>query len=102
MHQKALALRIFGFIASLILTLVAYFVIINPGFFHLQVTNALIVIFGLAVLQFSVQFICFINIWREKAPRWNLTVFVSLMSIVIIVILGSLWIMHHLNYNMMP
>lgn len=102
MYPHALAFRIIGFAASLILTVVAYLVIMSPGSFYLGIPEAVFAIFFLAALQFVIQFIFFINIWREKGPRWNLAVFVSLMSIVLIVIAGSMWIMHHLNYNMMP
>jgi cytochrome o ubiquinol oxidase subunit IV len=102
MHQNILVFRITGYVTSLILTLAAYFIIVNPAFFHLETTGAIFVIFTLAVLQFMVQFIFFINIWREEGPRWNIGVFVSLTSIIIIIIVGSIWIMNHLNYNMMP
>jgi cytochrome o ubiquinol oxidase operon protein cyoD len=101
MHQKALTLRTIGFVASVILTLAAYFIIIRPGFFHLGIGTALIAIFILAILQFVVQFLFFLDLWREKGPSWNLGVFVSTLSILIIIIAFSIWIMNNLNYNMM-
>jgi len=97
-----LTYRITGFILSFIFTLGAYFIIVTPAFFHLDVDGAVLAIFILAFLQFTVQFVCFINLWREKKPFWNLGVFLSTLSIIFIVIVGSLWIMYHLNYNMMP
>jgi cytochrome o ubiquinol oxidase subunit IV len=101
MHQEMLTVRIIGFVASLILTLVAYFIIIRPESFHLEIRMAIIVILILAVLQFIVQFLCFLNLWREKKPNWNLSVFVSTLSVLITIIAFSIWIMDHLNYNMM-
>ncbi len=102
MHQKSLKLRLFGFLASLILTLLAYFIILSPAYFHLDVTLAILVISILAIFQFVLQFMCFLNLWREKGPMWNLGVFVSTLSIILVIILGSIWIMYHLDSNMMP
>jgi cytochrome o ubiquinol oxidase subunit IV len=100
--RHALALRIIGFLASLLLSLIAFFIIIHPEYFHLKVEAAIVVIFILAVLQFIIQFVFFLDLWREQAPRWNLFVFFSTMSIILIIILASIWIMGHLDYNMMP
>lgn len=94
--------RLLGFTLSIFLTLVAYWVIMNPHYFHFKVFGAMFVISILAVLQFVVQFIFFISIWREKGPPWNLGIFLSTLSLIVIIILGSIWIMHHLDHNMMP
>jgi cytochrome o ubiquinol oxidase subunit IV len=98
--QHKLSLRVTGFIASLILTLTAYFIIISPNFFNFDIKTAIIVIFILALTQSFVQLIFFINVWKEKGPLWNLGVFVSTVSIIFIIIFFSVWIMNHLNYNM--
>lgn len=98
--QYKLSLRIAGFLASLILTLASYFIIINPFFFNFDIKTAIIVIFMLALIQSFVQLIFFINVWKEEGPLWNLGVFVSTTSIIFIIIFFSIWIMNHLNYNM--
>lgn len=98
--QHKLSLRITGFIASLILTFIAYFIIINPNFFNFDIKTAIIVIFILALIQSFVQLIFFINVWKEKGPLWNLGIFVSTVFIIFIIIFFSVWIMNHLNYNM--
>lgn len=102
MHPKAVHLRIIGFIASVILTLAAYFIAVSPQFFHLETKTALIVIFVLAAFQATAQFIFFIDLWREEGPRWNLGVFISTILMIFIIIFFSIWIIHHLNYNMVP
>jgi cytochrome o ubiquinol oxidase subunit IV len=99
MHH-ALALRITGFIASLILTLTAYFIILYPEFFNFTIESAIIVIFLLALVQSVVQLIFFINVWKEEGSLWNLGVFISTVSIIFIIIYFSIWIINHLNYNM--
>jgi cytochrome o ubiquinol oxidase operon protein cyoD len=98
--QHDLSLRITGFIASLILTLTTYFIIINPIFFNFDVKTAVMVIFSLALIQSLVQLIFFIDVWKEKGSFWNLSVFASTATIIFIVVFFSIWIMNHLNYNM--
>jgi len=98
--QHNLSLRITGFIASLILTIASYFIIINPVFFNFDIKEAAVVIFMLALVQSFVQLIFFINVWKEKDALWNLGVFVSTISIIFIIVFFSVWIIDHLNYNM--
>lgn len=95
-----LSLRFTGFIASLILTLLAYFIILEPEFFNFEIKTAVVVIFTLALFQSLIQLIFFIDVWHEKGTRWNLVVFASTVSIIFIIIFFSIWIINHLNYNM--
>lgn len=97
---KELTLRFTGFIASLALTLIAYFMITNPASFSFDIRTTVIVIFTLALIQFLIQLIFFIEVWDEKGIRWNLIVFASTVSIIFIIIFFSIWIINHLNYNM--
>lgn len=99
MHE--LSFRIIGFIASLILTLTAYFIILYPTYFNFDIKNTIIVIFMLALAQSLVQLIFFINVWKEKESFWNLGIFISTVSIIFIVVYFSIWIINHLNYHML-
>jgi heme/copper-type cytochrome/quinol oxidase subunit 4 len=76
MHYE-LTMRATGFLASLILTLAAYFIILNPASFNLDSKMAVLVILSLALLQALVQLIFFINVWNENGAIWNLGIFVS-------------------------
>lgn len=100
MH-KTLVSRMIGFVLSLILTLTAFLVIFRPDFFPMGMRVTITVLLILAVLQFIVQSICFLNVWGEKGPRWNLLIFVSTISVVVIIVVFTIWVMGHLNYNMM-
>jgi len=95
-----LSMRLTGFIASLLLTLAGYFIIVSPEFFNFDTKTAAIVIFILALVQALVQLIFFINVWKEEGTIWNLGVFISTVSIIFIIIFFSIWIIDHLNYNM--
>jgi cytochrome o ubiquinol oxidase operon protein cyoD len=88
---------IFGFILSIALTLTAYFVTVNR---LLTGWDFMLVVVGLAFIQFLVQLIFFLHLNQEKKPRWNFMVFVSTIGLILIVIIGSLVIMQNLNYHM--
>lgn len=98
--MQELSLRIIGFIISLLLTLVAYFLITDPQFFNLNVQSTISFIFVLALIQSFVQLIFFIDIWKEKGRLWNAGIFASTVSIIFIVIFFSIVIINHLNDNM--
>ena len=96
---------IIGFILSVVLTGIAGFLLIlqhNSGhalFSHWFLTSVIMIT---ALLQFVVQLIFFLHLGQRDEGHWNITVFISTISIVLILLIGSLWIMGHLNYNMMP
>jgi cytochrome o ubiquinol oxidase operon protein cyoD len=85
-----------GFISSVVLTLAAYFAVVN------HVHNALVIILSLAVIQVVIQLIFFLHLGKGQDASWNLVVFFSTFTIILILVIGSIWIMGHLNYNMTP
>ena len=54
----------------------------------------------LAVVQLVVQLVFFLHLGRERQPRWNLLAFAFMAIVLLILVLGSLWIMNNLNYHM--
>jgi cytochrome o ubiquinol oxidase operon protein cyoD len=88
-----------GFALSILLTLAAYSAVVQKVFEGAMLTA---VILGLAVIQLTVQVIFFLHLGQESKPRWNLIFFLSTISIILTVVIASLWIMANLNYNMTP
>ena len=88
---------IVGFILSILLTVVPYFIVVNHLFTNGIIIAAVVI---LAVLQLLVQLIFFLHLNTESKPRWNLTAFVFSTLIVAILVAGTMWIMYHLDYNM--
>ena len=90
---------VIGFIISIALTLAAYVAVVNK-----VLSGDILVTFilFLAFVQLVVQLLFFLHLGREPKPRWNLQVFLVAFSIIFVVVVGSIWIMHHLNYNMLP
>ncbi len=86
-----------GFGASLAVTLVAYSAITHHWFNR---HGLVILIIGLALLQFVVQLVYFLHLGKESKPRWKQLVFWMMIIVVLIIVFGSLWIMNNLNYHM--
>lgn len=98
MDKKRIISFINGFTISLILTVVAYLLVVENILSGWILLTAILTI---AILQFIVQLLFFLNLGQETGPRWKLTIFISTLGLVLMIIIGSLWIMNHLNYNMM-
>ncbi len=90
-----------GFVLSVILTLTAYFLVANENL-RLGGWGLAYAIIGLAIVQLIVQLIFFLNLLsvnRGSEPRWNLLLFDFMLLIVVIVVIGSVWIMNNIHYN---
>lgn len=96
---------VIGFVLSLAITLIAYWMVYahSHGAQFSFPQAVLIPMLGiLAFSQFVVQLVYFLHLGTEQKPRWKLVVFWFMIIVVLIVVVGSLWIMQNLNYNMMP
>ncbi len=89
-----------GFAISLALTLGSYLSVVGGLLIPQNILIALVL--SLAVMQLFVQLVFFLHLGLERGPKWNLIFFASTVGIILLIVLGSLWIMYHLNYNMMP
>ncbi|MDB5186827.1 MAG: cyoD [Candidatus Saccharibacteria bacterium] len=91
-----------GFILSIILTLLAYAIVVHDVFKDFWSPMAIILILSiLASIQLIVQLIFFLHLGNETNPRWKLLSFIFALIILIIIVAGSLWIMFDLNSRMM-
>lgn len=89
---------VIGFTSCLLLSLVAYGVAVSQTISN---TAAIFIIAALAIVQFFIQLTRFLHLDSEFKPRWKLAVFILMITIVLIVVIGSLWIMSNLNYHML-
>lgn len=88
-----------GFTLSIGLTLLAYFAVTHEWFKHSSVVLALLM---LAIMQFVVQLFFFLHVGHETRPRWKLLMLFLAIVFVLILVLGSIWIMYNLDYRMTP
>ena len=55
-----------------------------------------------AAAQIVVHMIFFLHMNSKSEGGWNMLALLFTVMLVVIVLSGSLWVMHHLNANMMP
>jgi cytochrome o ubiquinol oxidase operon protein cyoD len=98
-EQRSMLIKyILGFLVSLTLTLTAYILVSGQAF---SGHTLVFIIGGLALVQMLIQLVFFLHVTDESGPRFRLMSFGFMAIILVIVVAGSLWIMYHLNYNMM-
>lgn len=96
-RKSTLKAYVTGFALSILLTLIPYFLVSDHLIGEVFLVSSILFF---AFLQLLVQLIFFLHMRQESKPRLNLIVFISFASIIVIVVVASIWIMQHLNYNM--
>ena len=89
-----------GFILSVILTAIPFWLVMGKVISDPAVTGAIVMILG--AIQIVVHMIYFLHMNTRSEGGWNMMALIFTIVIVIIALSGSLWVMHHLNANMMP
>jgi len=90
---------VIGFVLSVILTAIPFWLVMTMPL-SAGVTGAIIM--GFAVVQIVVHMIFFLHMTPKAEGGWSLTSLVFTIIVIVIMLAGSLWVMHHLNTNMMP
>jgi cytochrome o ubiquinol oxidase operon protein cyoD len=89
-----------GFILSVILTAIPFWLVM-ADVLDSKTATAMIVM-GLGAVQIVVHMIYFLHMNTKSEGGWTMLALVFTIIIVVIALTGSLWVMHHLNTNMMP
>lgn len=89
-----------GFLAAAVLTAIPFWIVMSGAIESAVLAGAIVV--GLAIVQIVVHTIAFLHVNARAQGGWTLVAYVFTAVLVIITIAGSLWIMYHLNTNMMP
>ncbi|MBA4791353.1 MAG: cytochrome o ubiquinol oxidase subunit IV [Pseudomonadota bacterium] len=89
-----------GFILSVILTAIPFWLVMSGVIEDKTVTAMLITAF--AAVQIVVHMIYFLHMSTSSEGGWNMMALAFTIIVVVIAISGSLWVMYHLNTNMMP
>lgn len=97
--QKKLRIYLIGVLLCVFLTLLSFWTVMT-GSFSKAITFT--IIYSSAIVQFFVQLLCFLRVTTAtEQGKMNVMSFVFTSVILISIIIGSLWIMANLNYNMM-
>ena len=89
-----------GFVLSVILTAIPFWLVMNGVIASSNMTA--LVILGFAAVQIVVHMVYFLHMNTKSEGGWNMLALIFTAVLVVIVLSGSLWVMHHLNTNMMP
>ncbi len=96
--RNAVLSYVTGFLLSIFLTVIPY-TMVTEGM--LTRTGLLVAVSLFAVAQFIVQILFFLHLPAKHKPYWNIIVFIYTILIVLFFVIGSMWIMYHLNMNLM-
>jgi cytochrome o ubiquinol oxidase subunit IV len=89
-----------GFVAAVFLTAIPFWLVMGKTFGSSNTTAAVILAF--AAVQIVVHMVYFLHMNAKSEGGWNLLALLFTVMLVVIALSGSLWVMYHLNHNMMP
>jgi cytochrome o ubiquinol oxidase subunit IV len=88
-----------GFVLSVVLTAIPFWLVmakvLPPG-------TTKFVILGFAAVQVVVHMIYFLHLDAKVEGGWTMLAFLFTVIVVVIMLAGSIWVMYHMNANMMP
>jgi cytochrome o ubiquinol oxidase subunit IV len=91
---------IIGFLLSVVLTAIPFALVMTNALADPRLTAGIITAF--AAVQIVVHMIFFLHMNAKSEAGWTLMALIFTVIIVVIAIAGSLWVMYHMNVNMMP
>ena len=88
-----------GFALAVVLTAIPFWLVIARPLAS-QATALLIMAF--AAVQMIVHMVYFLHMNRRAQGGWSIMALIFTVVLVLIALSGSLWVMYHMNANMMP
>jgi cytochrome o ubiquinol oxidase operon protein cyoD len=89
-----------GFLLAVGLTAIPFWLVMGKKFDSSGITA--FVVLAIAAVQIVVHMIYFLHMDAKSEGGWNLLALLFTVMLVVIALSGSLWVMYHLNHNMMP
>jgi cytochrome o ubiquinol oxidase operon protein cyoD len=89
-----------GFFLAVFLTAVPFWLVMGKVIPNAQ-TLAIVVMF-FAAIQIVVHMIYFLHMNTKSEGGWNMLALIFTLVLVVITLTGSIWVMFHMNANMMP
>jgi cytochrome o ubiquinol oxidase operon protein cyoD len=89
-----------GFVLAVILTAIPFWLVMGKVFNNSGAAG--IVLLGLASVQIVVHMVYFLHMNGKAEGGWSMLAMLFTALIVVIVLSGSIWVMYHMNHNMMP
>lgn len=89
-----------GFALSVLLTALPFWLVMGKVLPSPALTSAAVLLF--AAVQVVVHMLYFLHLNAKVEQGWSLLALIFTGVLVVIMLAGSVWVMHHLNTNMMP
>ena len=89
-----------GFVLAVILTAIPFWLVMGKVFPSSSTTGFVIV--AIAAVQVVVHMIYFLHMNTRSEGGWSLLALGFTVVVLFIMLAGSIWVMYHLNANMMP
>ena len=89
-----------GFVLSVILTAIPFWMVMDHVFAKSNTTA--FVILGIAAVQIVVHMVYFLHMNTKAEGGWSMLALIFTGMLVFIMLSGSIWVLYHLNHNMMP
>ncbi|EAU43536.1 cytochrome o ubiquinol oxidase subunit IV [Salipiger bermudensis] len=89
-----------GFALAAILTIIPFYLVMAEV--DMARSTLVGIIMGLGAVQIVVHLVYFLHLKRSSEEGWNFFATIFAVIILVIVLAGSLWVMHNMNENMMP
>ena len=91
---------VIGFLLSVALTAIPFWLVMGQVLPTPRMTGFVILAF--AAVQMVVHMVYFLHLNAKVEGGWSLLALVFTGALVVIMLAGSIWVMYHLNTNMMP
>lgn len=96
--QKTLGIYVLGLVICSLLTILAFWVVMTGNY---SKEETFLVIYVCAFIQFFVQLICFLRLNMQTVQGRNNVISITFTGVILAsILLGTLWIMYNLSYNM--
>jgi len=89
-----------GFVLAVVLTAIPFWIVMSKAIESSGFT--IVVILAFAAVQIVVHMIYFLHMNTKSEGGWTFLALVFTLTLVVITLSGSLWVMFHLKSNMMP
>lgn len=89
-----------GFLLSVVLTAIPFWLVMSGTLPDARLKAIVIVAF--AVVQMLVHMVYFLHLDTRSQGGWNMLALIFTLVLVVITLSGSLWVMYHMDENMMP
>ena len=89
-----------GFVLSVVLTAIPFWLVMGNVLSDALTTS--IAVMAFAAVQIVVHMIYFLHMNTKSEGGWTFLALIFTLTLVIVTLVGSIWVMYHMDRNMMP